>query len=74
MTPLLTIREVSERLSISESLCYRLVAEGKLRAFRIGKGAVRISEDQISEYLSSCEVSSGVSVRMPKPLHLKHLV
>ena len=70
---LLTIREVADRLSISQSLAYRLVAEGKIRAYRIG-GAVRVSEDQLSEYLSSCEVSGERTPPSSRSLKLKHLV
>jgi len=56
---LLTVQQVAERLSISQSLAYRLVADGKLRAYRIGKGTLRFSEEMLCEYLSSCELHQG---------------
>ena len=53
---LLTVTEVASSLSISESLVYRLKDEGKLRCVRIGKGAIRFSEEDVMEYLNSCVI------------------
>lgn len=40
--PLLTVREVAERLRVCRATVYRMVAEGKLPAVRVSSGAVRI--------------------------------
>lgn len=56
---LLTIPEFAEQIRVSKSLAYRLISEHKIRHVRIGvdgKGAIRIPEDAISEFLRSCEV------------------
>jgi len=60
---LLTVSDVADRLSISQSLCYRLVAEGKLRAFRIGKGALRFREEDLAEYMESCVIEVRLEPR-----------
>jgi excisionase family DNA binding protein len=60
---LLTVSETAKQLAISPSLLYRLVGEGKIKCYRLGRSALRFSEQQIFEYLSSCEVSTGA--RMP---------
>jgi len=70
---LLTVQQVAERLSISPSLAYRLVAEGKLRAYRIGKGALRFSQEMIDEYLQNCIIEVRCEPRRAPVPHLKHL-
>ena len=60
---LLTVRETAEALSVSPSLVYRLVSEGALRCFRIGKGALRFREEDIQEYLNRCVVEVGLGSR-----------
>ena len=74
MTPLLTVAQVAELLSASESFVYRLVSEGKLRGYRLGRAAIRFSQTQIEEYLSSCEVKGETMPSSPRSLKLKHLV
>ncbi|MCA9028949.1 MAG: helix-turn-helix domain-containing protein [Planctomycetaceae bacterium] len=51
----LTVREVAERLKISPSCVYQLVESGKLAHHRIGtgRGAIRISEDDLNNFLSA---------------------
>jgi excisionase family DNA binding protein len=71
MTPLLSIHEIAERLSISETLCRRLIAQGKLRAYRI-EGAIRCSEEQIEEYLDS-SVMQVEAEPGRAPIRLKHI-
>ena len=52
---LLTVVEACLRLRLSKSSVYREIDAGELRAHRLGpgKGAVRISEDAIDEYLTA---------------------
>ena len=70
---LLTVRETAERLAISPSLVYRLVSEGGLRCYRIGRAAIRFSEQQVQEYLDSVLVDVPREERMPPHPSLKHI-
>lgn len=47
------VKDAAKRLEVSSSLIYQLIAEGKLQAARhgIGRGTIRISEEQLAEYL-----------------------
>ena len=53
----MTVKQAAEQLEISASLVYLLISEGKLRATRhgIGRGTIRISEEQLAEYLGRSE-------------------
>jgi excisionase family DNA binding protein len=53
---LLTVAEVADLLSVSESLVYRLKDEGKLRSYRIGKGAIRFLGEDVTEYVENCAI------------------
>ena len=50
--PLLRIDDVADRLSISRSMAWKLVAQGDLRSLRIGR-AVRIRPVDLESYLAS---------------------
>ena len=73
---LLTVRQVAERLNVSASCVYQLVESGKIPNHRIGlgRGAIRVSEADLEEYLASCrrEQMSETPRRAPR-LKLKHL-
>lgn len=62
---LLKPREVAARLSVSLSTVYGLVESGKLACHRIGRrrGAVRVSEDDLRDYLASCHREVGTEPR-----------
>ncbi|WP_345326560.1 helix-turn-helix domain-containing protein [Novipirellula rosea] len=47
---LLTVKEVSQRLKISVSLTYALVARGELPSYQIGS-CRRVSEDDLARFL-----------------------
>jgi len=70
---LLTVSEVAASLSISESLVYRLKDEGKLRCYRVGRGALRFREEDVMEYLDSCVVEVTMEPRRAPRLHLKNI-
>jgi excisionase family DNA binding protein len=70
---LLTVTEVATSLSISESLVYRLKDEGKLRCFRIGRGAIRFSEEDVMEYLNTCVIQVRLEPGKAPRLNLKHV-
>ena len=73
----MTVREVARSLEISVSLTYRLIESGKLRCSRhgMGRGVIRVSEDQLADYLSSAEQGgrpADLETVLPRP-RLKHL-
>lgn len=73
---MMTVREVAQRLRCAVSTVYQLIEVGKLGAFHIGRnrGAIRVSEEQLSEYLeSSKSVPDAASVRKPPRSKLKHI-
>ena len=50
ITMLLTVKEVQNKLKVSDETIYRYIRSGKLKAFRVG-GLWRISEDAVQEFL-----------------------
>ena len=74
MTPLLTVSDIADLLAISQSLVYRLVADGELRCYRIGRGALRFRQEDVETYLTACTVAGRErGARTPSRLRLKHL-
>jgi excisionase family DNA binding protein len=69
----LTVKTVAEKLACSQATVYALIASGKLRHYRIGtgRGAIRVSEEQMAEFLSGAE--SGTAAAPARPVKLKHL-
>lgn len=65
---MLKIPEVAARLKVSESFVYGIISEGRLKHHRLGKGqgGIRVSEEQLQEYLRITEY--GGEVRTPPPL------
>jgi excisionase family DNA binding protein len=57
------VKEAAIRLEVGVGTVYALVAAGKLRCYRVGvgRGTIRVSEEQIAEFLASCETG-------PKPV------
>ena len=49
---MLRVKQVAERLGLSESKVYEMVERGELPHHRFG-GAIRVSEEQVAEYLES---------------------
>src|SRR5687768_7721130 len=54
---LLKVPEVAELLGCSPSFVYNSIADGSLKHYRLGKGqgGIRVSQEQIDEYLQSAE-------------------
>ncbi|TWT96127.1 Helix-turn-helix domain protein [Botrimarina colliarenosi] len=75
--PLLTVAMVAERLRVSRTTVYQLVESGKLGAHRIGggRGAIRVSEDELAAYLQRCRDTAANNTQAPKPpaRRLRHL-
>ena len=55
---ILTVREVAERLKVSQGCVYQLVAERRLPHFRIGlgRGCIRVKDDDLQKFLEKCHV------------------
>ena len=74
MAPLLTVEAVAELLNVSTTLVYRLKDEGELPFYKIGKGAVRFSMDDIESYLLRKRESGRQNGELtPRHFRLKHL-
>jgi excisionase family DNA binding protein len=58
-----TVKEAAKRLEISPSLVYLLISEGKLRCVRhgIGRGVIRITEEQLEQYIRQAEGGSAAA-------------
>lgn len=70
---MLTVTEVSERLKISRSKAYGLIDSGKLAHYKIDC-SVRVSEEQLQEYLNACRRPLRQDSANPlKRVRLKHL-
>jgi excisionase family DNA binding protein len=58
-----TVKEAAKRLEISQSLCYRLIEEGRLPCRRIGqkgrRGKIIETEDDYAKFMES--VKAGAS-------------
>jgi excisionase family DNA binding protein len=71
------VKVVAERLQCSQATIYALIASGRLRCYRIGtgRGALRVSEEQMAEFLSGAESRHAEPApqptrRLPKLRHL----
>ena len=56
--PCLTVRDIAQRLNVSQGFVYGQVARGRIEHYSLGgtsrkRGAIRFSECQFQEYLSS---------------------
>ncbi len=72
---LLKVRDVAERLNCSISTVYQLVELGELGSFQIGArhGGIRISEEQIKDYLDRCQRLTIDGNGSQGLKHLKHI-
>ena len=72
-----TVSQIAQRLQTSEAFVYARLADGSLRHFRLGsgQGGIRISEEQLQEFLDSRERGGQPRAPAPKvrPPKLKHL-
>lgn len=75
----LTVSDVARRLQFNPATVYRLVDSGRLPHHRVGngRGAIRISEDDLALYLASCRFQeSRTTAKAPtvnQKTKLKHL-
>ncbi len=72
---MLTVKQVAERLRLSVSQVYALCGAGKLphHRFGSGRGAIRVSEEQLAGYLRSSEVGPAPPRAPRRPVRLRHL-
>lgn len=54
---MLTPKQLAERLSLSLSMVYRLLANGELECYRFG-AAYRVSEEQLNAFLQKQKVET----------------
>ena len=78
MSKFLTVSEVAERLNVSVATVYNLVEQSRLAHHRIGvgRGAVRVSEEQLRAYLESTQRGGGLPPKEGPPaktVTLNHL-
>jgi excisionase family DNA binding protein len=52
-SPLKTRREFCKLLKVSMTTLDKMIAEGKIKAFKVGGKSVRIHEDQLKSILSN---------------------
>lgn len=62
---MLRVKQVAERLNVSCSKVYELLGSGRLPHYRID-GSVRVSEEQLQEYLESCKKGRRFADSWPK--------
>jgi len=69
-----TVKQAATRLEVSQATVYALVAAGKLRCSRVGlgRGVIRISDEQLAEYLCAAEPRTGPPAPAAR-VRLKHL-
>jgi excisionase family DNA binding protein len=65
VAPLLSVRDVAKRLSLSESTVRGFVARGKIAHRRLG-GAIRFTEEDLAEFIERCKRPIRESRHVPK--------
>ncbi|WHT21895.1 helix-turn-helix domain-containing protein [Crossiella sp. CA-258035] len=62
------VKAVAEQLDVSVATIYRAIENGELCAVRMGtgKGALRIPEDAIAEYIKRCKQAAATAMSEPK--------
>ncbi len=69
------VDDVARRLKVTKATVYEIISLGKLRCFRIGarRGTIRVSEQQLREFLGQNETGEKRPAPRPVPVKLKHL-
>ena len=54
---MMTVEEVAQRIAMSDSFVYGVIADGRLKHHRFGKGqgGIRVSEQQLAAFLADTE-------------------
>ncbi len=69
--PCLTVRDIAQRLNVSQGFVYEQVVRGRIDHYSLGgssrkRGAIRFTESQYQEYLSSQRDKKNVVVPLKK--------
>lgn len=72
---LITVVETARKLNVSPATVYQLCATHRLPHLRIGsgRGAIRIEERDLQNFLDSCKISRATQGTM-KLKHIRHRV
>ena len=72
---MLTVKQVAEKLGVSPTTVYGLCQRRKLRHLRVGlgRGAVRVDEKDLDEYLEGASVGPERIQPAPPRQRFKHL-
>lgn len=73
---MLTVKQVAQRLNVSQSCIYQLVETGRIPHHRIGtgRGAIRFTEVNVEEYLAATEEHGSAHFSpLSSQRQLKHL-
>jgi len=57
----LTVKEVARRLGVTRQSVYNWIADGRLKAVRVGGTAVRIAESSLSELIQPIDADERAS-------------
>jgi excisionase family DNA binding protein len=59
------VKEVAERLEVSQDTIYSLVAAGKLRCIRVGvgRGTIRVTEEHLAEFMAGATTGPKVAAQ-----------
>lgn len=69
-------KDLAQRLNVSLSTVYGLIESGRIACHRFGKGrgAVRVSEEDLAAYLANCRRDvRPPDVPRPRRVKLKHV-
>lgn len=58
LEPLYTVSQVAEYLGVHTHTIYRYLAEGRMKAIRIGQ-TYRFTAENISDYIAECSVDNS---------------
>jgi len=72
---MLTVKQVADRLQMSPTSVYDLIARGRLVALRLGPrgGAIRIRDEDLENYLSNCRCGQPPTAVPQRRARLRHL-
>lgn len=59
---MLSVKQVAERLNLSERSILNLIKEGRLPAFRIG-GVYRIEESDLNTFINSSKINEEKEIK-----------
>ena len=72
---MLSVKQAAARLNISPQSIYSLIESGRLVAHRfgMGRGAIRVSEADLADFISSCREKRADKPNQVRRPRLKHI-